>query len=198
MYAVTSFINCNGCTYNPPNITNNSYNYGSHNNNYQSLLPIGLENNNSTELLVFQSPGQDEWTGKTNSTNRIPIDSINLHSAAARMRNSFDRKGTARQDYDITEAVQCYPQKCSNGRDKKPKQKAIACCQQYLKKVIMNHNYSKIVCFGDIAFNLVNNIINVNKAISPHLTTYRWFRQHIHLVECLILIWTIIIDYSNK
>lgn len=39
--------------------------------------PIGLENNGSKVLLLFQAPGKDEWDGKTYNSRRIPVASKN-------------------------------------------------------------------------------------------------------------------------
>ncbi len=44
---------------------------------------LTLENNNSDVLLIFQSPGMDEWE------NNKPLSSDNPHSTAKRMENSF-------------------------------------------------------------------------------------------------------------
>ena len=57
----------------------------------------------SRTLLVFQVPGIDE------AKIGLPISSPNPHSCASRMRNSFSRKGVLRSNYDIAEAVSCYP-----------------------------------------------------------------------------------------
>lgn len=153
----TSFLKCQNCPYN---------------NGTKSLLPIGLEDNKSNKLLVFQSPGKDEWAGGTStvSKQRIPIDSTSCHSAANRMRKSFARKKVNRTDYDITEAVQCYPGR-GKSRDKKPKKTAITCCQQYLENAILTLKYSEIVCFGEIAYSMVGSIIKNNKiyGINYHL-----------------------------
>ncbi len=67
-------FNCIGCSY------------------YKSkAMNLKFENNNSSYLLVLQAPGFDEWNGgkSTVSGKRIPLDSSNPHSCAARMRNSF-------------------------------------------------------------------------------------------------------------
>ena len=152
-----TFNNCTNCPYSQTITT---------------LSPIGIENNGSSTLLVFQSPGNDEWTRKTISGKRIPIDSISPHSAANRMRKSFVRKKVLRTSYDITEAVKCYPGK-GKKRDKKPKKDAISICEQYLENDIINNHYTKIVCFGEIAYDMVDSIvrknnIQVNYVKAPH------------------------------
>lgn len=144
---ITSFNNCKNCPYN----------------NGGTNLPIGLEYTpGNKELLVFQAPGIDEWNGNTCSDNRIPIDSVSIYSAANRMRKSFERKNVSRSQYDIVESVQCYPGKYKNGRDKKPSVLAQHICKQYLEKTITNRNYTEIVCFGEVAYNMVDSIIKSN------------------------------------
>ena len=98
-------------------------------NNY---LPLFAEINNKKALLVFQSPGLDEWTGNQGKSVRAPIISEKTISTANRMRKSFERNGTNRKSYDITEAVQCYPGKNISGRDKRPSITVICCCSRHL------------------------------------------------------------------
>ena len=125
----------------------------------KQIKSIGIEKNKSDILLVFQSPGQDEWSGNTISKIRKPIDSINPHSCANRMRNSFKRKNVYRSNYDIAEAVCCYPGNNGSGRDFKPKQAAVNNCVDNMIKVLSNSSYKKIICFGKIAFEVVNKAI---------------------------------------
>lgn len=128
---------------------------------YAMTPPVNIryENNGSDHLLVFQAPGYDEWNAKTLSGGRIPIDSISSHSCAARMRNSFLRKGVLRTDYDIAEAVCCFPGKLSSKRDKKPKAKSISQCTVNMADLLNKKAYSEITCFGDIAFKVVTDAI---------------------------------------
>lgn len=127
-----------------------------------SNQPIRCERNGSKYLLVFQAPGNDEWHGgkSTISGNRIPIDSVNSHSCAARMRNSFVRKGVLRNNYDIAEAVCCYPGKNQNGRDKKPSAKSIASCINNMERLLRKGQYTRIVCFGNIAYKVVSQALS--------------------------------------
>ena len=137
-----SFI-CTGCPYaNLPN------------------QPIRCERNGSKYLLVFQAPGNDEWSGTTISGNRIPIDSANSHSCAARMRNSFVRKGVSRNNYDIAEAVCCYPGKNQNDRDKKPSARSITSCINNMERLLQKGQYTRIVCFGNIAYKVVSQALS--------------------------------------
>lgn len=155
---------CNGCP----------YNNCPHLDNKLKKAPIKSELNHSNTLLVFQSPGKDEWSGNNGTTERLPIISKSSHSAAARMRKSFARKNLSREDFDITEAVLCYPGQYGNGRDKKPRKNAVIKCNKHLEKMILNGNYSTIVSFGDIANRAVNKALenlkmpNIKHKISKH------------------------------
>ena len=134
------------------------------------FTPLSIDYGTSSNvLLVFQAPGFDEWIGNTASGMRIPIDSVNPHSAGNRMRRSMVRKNTSRADYDITEAVQCYPGKKSTGRDKIPSSTSMRCCLRHLINDLSQKQYNKIVAFGDIAYQMTCNavsIINTNTKIS--------------------------------
>lgn len=138
-------------------------------------INLKYENNKSNHLLVFQSPGYDEWMGKnlTTSGKRIPIDSISPHSCAARMRNSFSRKKVSRKDYDIAEAVCCFPGKLSsNGRDKKPTVKSINQCAVNMSQLLSKNKYLKITCFGSIAYDVVNKAIKIIKNWTGPIPTH--------------------------
>lgn len=125
--------------------------------------PLSIDyGNNATELLIFQAPGIDEWQGSTISGRRIPIDSNNSHSAAQRMRNSMQRKGTSRCNYDITEVVQCYPGKNKKGnRDKVPcLDSRLHCLQYLLVESLLLKRYDRIVAFGRIAYEMAVLAVN--------------------------------------
>lgn len=132
-------------------------------------VPLSIDyGNNADVLLIFQAPGLDEWIGNTLSKRRIPIDSNNSHSAAARIRNSMRRKGASRNNYDITEAVQCFPGRNSNGRDKKPSTTSMRCCLRHLVNDLSQKQYAQIIAFGHIAYQMATdavNIINTNLKI---------------------------------
>ena len=127
--------------------------------NGNRFTPLSAELHNSDVLLVFQSPGIDEWTGNQGQTGRRPIISKKPKSTAARMRNSFNRKGSQRDSYDITEAVQCFPGKSPSGRDRKPSLAVRRCCSQHLADDLKRKNYSKVVAFVRIAEESLNNIL---------------------------------------
>lgn len=159
----TNYSNCTGCPY-----INQLHLSGTFIAPLSTPLSIDY-GTNSDILLIFQAPGLDEWLGNTTSGMRIPIDSVNPHSAANRMRRSMLRKSTSRVDYDITEAVQCYPGKKNTGRDKIPSSVSMRYCLQHLINDLSRKRYNKIVAFGDIAYQMTCNavsIINTNTKIS--------------------------------
>lgn len=132
---------CNGCPYERSRI---------------GKEPLSKEHNGSSTLLVFQSPGIDEWNlGK-------PVCSSNARSTAARVRNSLTRISKSRVDFDITNAVQCFPGKAKSGRDNKPSEVARRLCEEWLRVDIDSSNYSKIVVFGAIAKRSVNSVLSVS------------------------------------
>jgi len=108
-------------------------------------IPLAMENNSSDVLLIFQAPGEIEWSKK------IPICSDSNNSAAARIRNSLNRIGKTRQDFNITNATQCYPGKSLNGRDAKPVKSARNKCANLLKNNIESSSFRKFIVFGSLA-----------------------------------------------
>lgn len=136
---------------------------------------IGYENNNSNILLIFQAPGNDEWTGNTMTGNKIPIDSNNSKSCANRMRKSFKRNKVFRGNFDIAEAVCCYPGKSQNGRDNKPWFSSMALCSINMVNILVKKRYQRIICFGDVAYDVVTTAITQivnwsgpNSTLAPH------------------------------
>lgn len=121
-------------------------------------LPIRLECNHSKILLLFQTPGKDEWEGNTYNSKRTPVASINPHSAGYRIKNSLSRIKKTRCDFDYAEVVMCYPGKYNNGRDKKPSKLSIKNCINYLQESIDLYSYQKIICFGKVAEEAIKNI----------------------------------------
>ena len=125
---------CNGCP------------YGCDNRHAEGLLPLKMEHNpNTSALLIWQAPGDEEWR------RRKPICSENTNSAAARIRKSLGRIGTPRHQFSITNAVQCYPGRGNDGRDKKPKPAAHGQCANWLRMDIEAHDWRRIVVFGKCA-----------------------------------------------
>lgn len=109
--------------------------------------PLSKERHGAKVLLVFQAPGKDEIA------MRKPISSNNSRSAAARVRKSLERVGMKikRSNFDITNAVQCYPGKNAVNRDLKPRESARKCCMEWLRRDIVNGGYCGIVVFGAFA-----------------------------------------------
>lgn len=109
--------------------------------------PIPLESNGSKVLLVFQSPGIDEWI------NGKPISSCNPRSAGMKLQAAFRSAGLGRNAFDIANVVQCFPGKKtpvgkSAPRDKSPLSAAIAACSKWLQEDILNGRYERVVVFG--------------------------------------------------
>lgn len=110
--------------------------------------PLDFEDNGSDVLLVIQSPGVDEWEKCT------PLCSTNPSSAGYRFVKALERTKKRREDFDITNVVQCYPGKPpaqpnnNKPRDNKVDQNAVACCTHWLDKLVSRKRYQKIVAFG--------------------------------------------------
>ena len=120
--------------------------------------PLELEDNDSKTLLVFEAPGYYEWI------NQSPIyDSRQLgmeNSAGSKIADAFEQCNKNRMDYDIAEAVSCFPGTKSNLIQDEVCQ-AAKFCEKYLMSYIYTKKYSKIVCWGYIAHNSVVNIVNI-------------------------------------
>ena len=117
--------------------------------------PLSMEHNpDTTALLIFQAPGCREWVMKR------PICSESRHSAAARIENSLSlsRVNASRYDFSITNAVQCYPGKGHNGRDKKPRAAARRQCANWLRMDIKAHPWRRVVVFGAMAKESVRSL----------------------------------------
>lgn len=116
--------------------------------------PLSIEKKpNASILLVFQSPGRDEWENKT------PISSENRQSTAARIRNALTRVGKSREEFDITNAVQCFSGISNTGRDKKPSKIARKYCMELLRLDISSKPYDKVIVFGQVAQKSVETIM---------------------------------------
>lgn len=119
--------------------------------------PLSMEDNGASVLLIFQSPGESEWKTKR------PLSGFDDTSAGARFRRAFDKTNTAREGFNITNAVQCYQGKAqARGgkapRDKKPSETARKRCALWLKLDIENHHYKRIVVFGSVAKRSVRDL----------------------------------------
>lgn len=79
-------------------------------------------------------------------------------TAGVRIQNSWRRKGKARDDFDIINAVQCFPGN-DGDRDFKPMSDANSCCAKSLNGILEQGIYREIIAFGDVAFETVNLLI---------------------------------------
>ena len=117
--------------------------------------PVELESHGSSTLLVFQAPANIEWVaGK-------PIQPTQKRggTAGVRIQNSWHRKGKTRADFDIINAVQCFPGNDGN-RDFEPMSDTKSCCAKRLNRILEQGAYREIVVFGDVAFETVNSLIS--------------------------------------
>jgi len=123
--------------------------------------PVELEPHGSPILLVFQAPGSMEWdAGK-------PIQPTKRRggTAGVRIHNSWKRVGKARDDFDIINAVQCFPGNYG-GRDLTPMTDAKTCCARRLNVILEQGHYRKIIAFGDVAFEMINSLTSAS-GINP-------------------------------
>jgi uracil-DNA glycosylase family 4 len=131
--------------------------------------PLSMEDNGSDTLLVFQSPGIEEWKTGT------PISSSNPRSAAAKMRKVFELVGSDRGQFNITNAVQCFPGKRGaevglNSRDRSPPAEVLVACSQWLETDIHKRSYKRVVVFGRVAEKMVRKLIGMDSRLLyvPH------------------------------
>lgn len=135
----------------------------------RQFVPIKIEKNNSSTLIIFQAPGIKEWhVGKAIQSSRK-----RGGSAGSRIEASWNRCGKSRKDFDIVEAVRCYPGERKNGRDKKPRKKSRECCSKILAREINSGNYLRIIAFGVIAQEMlkyikINSTCQVINATHPN------------------------------
>jgi len=145
---MTYDVHCNGCSY-----------YEQHHLTKDKMTtlvspPVELENNHSDILLVFQSPGKEEWlVGKA-------IQPIKKQGGTAgrRIELSWGRCRAKRTDFNIVNTVQCYPGN-QGGRDIDPNKKAIHCCSNRLKDILQTGCYKKVIVFGDIALKVIRKLL---------------------------------------
>ena len=110
--------------------------------------PVEVEDNGSNVLIVALAPGENEW--------QCGLPLINLRkkggTAGSRVQQSWNRRHKRRTDFDIIEAVQCYPGKGYDGRDKRPEQDALDACAGRLQARLEQVKYSKAVALGKDAY----------------------------------------------
>lgn len=112
--------------------------------------PLSMENNGASILLVFQAPGENEWN------KGRPICSEAPGSTGKRLEDAFRQLGKTRQDFNITNCVQCFPGKRpatpgARPRDNPPIAEARAHCSRWLYEDMEVANYKRIVVFGKVA-----------------------------------------------
>lgn len=120
-----------------------------------NFFPLDKEDNGSDILIVLQSPGVQEWQNKKPLSSNSPI------STNGKISSSWSRTGHNRQNFDITNVVQCYPGKNNiTGRDTAPDQRAIDECSKNLEQDIISKEYNTIITFGKIAEKAVKKILS--------------------------------------
>jgi len=157
--------NCTNCPYNnqahlvsPAHITK------------RANPPIELEDHNSDVLLVFQAPGDIEWSaGLAIQPTKKPGG-----TAGVRIKKSWERKKKSRSDFNIINAVQCFPGN-DGDRDLSPNSMAICSCSKRLKDILNAKTYQKIIAFGRIAEDVVDSLVktlkytpNIIKGVHPN------------------------------
>jgi uracil-DNA glycosylase family 4 len=131
----------------------------------QQTAPLSAEINGSDVLLIFQSPGLDEWA------SRKPISSENPRSAAQKINSAMRKLNKDRSDFDITNAVQCYPGKSNlSNRDNIPVTMAIQKCSENLRNDVHSKDYRRILVFGNIA---KKSISQFNLGIDKHIEYFK-------------------------
>jgi uracil-DNA glycosylase family 4 len=106
-----------------------------------------MEENHAQVLLIFQAPGVEEWEkGK-------PVVSTKIGSVGVRLEAAFHRANRTRQNYNITNTVQCFPGKkiqdgVSKPRDLAPPAAVRGYCAEWLRLDIEARKYNRIVVFG--------------------------------------------------
>jgi uracil-DNA glycosylase family 4 len=115
--------------------------------------PLSKESRKAPVLLIFQAPGEIEWrTG-------APISNPKPGSAGARLDKAFIAVGKTREDFDITNTVQCFPGKhTATARDKPPTAAARSHCSNWLRDDIAGGVYTRIVVFGSHAKKAVHRL----------------------------------------
>ena len=130
--------------------------------------PLGLYSLRSANdvLLVFEAPGIDEWSKSE------PICSNRRGSAGYKFNTELNNQGKQKTNYDIAEAVRCFPGTSTNSgnqKDQKELEKAAKYCRKYLKDIIQSKNYKKIVCFGQVAeHNVLQIMLSLIKQKHSH------------------------------
>ncbi|RKH20848.1 hypothetical protein D7X74_02850 [Corallococcus sp. CA047B] len=108
-------------------------------------VPLSAEINGSETLLLLQAPGINEWSdGK-------PLSSGENNSASQRFNAALAKAGKTREEFDIAEAVNCYPGQDERGRDLPPLSPVVKACSRWLAELIKEKQYKTVVLFGNVA-----------------------------------------------
>lgn len=115
--------------------------------------PIELESHNSKTLIVALAPGIEEW--KVGA----PLQPIKKQggTAGARIAQSWERTGIRREDFDLLNAVQCYPG-VDGARDATPDDMAVLSCANRLDEILAYNGYDRVICLGDVAAQVVTRL----------------------------------------
>jgi uracil-DNA glycosylase len=120
--------------------------------------PIPLEEHGSTTLLVFQAPGIEEWAAGAAIQPTIKSGG----TAGRRIFLSWERARKTRHNFDIVNAVQCYPG-TDGARDAKPNVLAVCSCAGRLEHVLTRKTYTKVIAFGVVAGEVLEQLrVQVN------------------------------------
>lgn len=114
--------------------------------------PVELEAHNSRVLIVAQAPGIEEWeTG-------LPLQPIVKQggTAGSRVAQSWKRVNKVRSDFDLVNAVQCYPGALK--RDDEPHRIAVCLCMNRLGVILERDQYDRVICFGSVALDTVTHL----------------------------------------
>jgi uracil-DNA glycosylase family 4 len=141
---------CNGCP----------YACGKHLAPHESAMrasPLSMEENGGRMLLVFQSPGIEEW-----STGH-PVSGRSRGSVGARLEAAFTDVGKSRRDFNITNSVKCFPGKRLVEDKKRPRDQAITAkarrhCADWLQLDMESAEYERIVVFGAVAKRTIQDL----------------------------------------
>ena len=110
--------------------------------------PVEAEVNGSDVLIVALAPGVEEWR---RGSALMPCKRQG-GTAGSRVQQSWKRTCKVRKDFDIIEAVQCYPGREGGARDKKPVEEAVTACTERLRATLKQGKYRKAIALGKVAF----------------------------------------------
>ncbi len=132
-------------------------------------IPLAMEDHRSAVLLLFQAPGEKEWI------HGRPVSSNEIGSAGYRFENAFARAKKTRADFNITNAVQCFPGKkevkaSERPRDRCPPALARRHCADWLLKDLKARPYSRISVFGSEARKSIDHL---GLATDPRVQFYK-------------------------